>query len=105
MKDRIVKGSLILNLWLAAICFGSELVSRSEFEAEQQKNQAEFREISVSLAEIKNELVHLNQDLGELKELKRTVLDRMIDIVLAGSLAFSGSVAWRNRKNGKKPIA
>lgn len=102
MEGKIVKGILILNVLLAAFCFGSEPASRAEFEKEQQKNQAEFRGISITLAEIKNELVHMNQDLGELKELRRTVLDRMIDILLAGGLAYSGSIAWRNRRNGRK---
>jgi len=101
MKARLIKIG-VLTVLLNTAAGATELVSRTEFEKVQQNNRQEFRDISVSLAEIKNELSHINQDLGELKELRRTMLDRMIDIMLAGGLAFSGTVAWRNRKNGKK---
>jgi len=101
MKARLIKIG-VLTVLLITAAGATELVSRTEFEKVQQNNRQEFRDISVTLAEIKNELSHINQDLGELKELRRTMLDRMIDILLAGGLAFSGTVAWRNRKNGKK---
>ena len=101
MNRRLIKIGVLTALLITA-AGATELVPRSEFEKVQQSNQEEFRDISVTLAEIKNELSHINQDLGELKERRRTMLDRMIDIMLAGGLAFSGTVAWRNRKNGKK---
>lgn len=101
MSKAIFIGIMML-MFLTGSGVNSEPVSRIEFEKVQEGNQEEFKDISVTLAEIKNELSHINQDLGELKELRRTMLDRMIDILLAGGLAFSGTVAWRNRKNGKK---
>lgn len=103
--DNMTKKTIIFGLaWLAMISIGwtSELVSRSEFEKVNQANQQEFKNISVTLAEIKTELTHLNQDLAELKDLRRNLTDRLIDFALAGGLAFSGSLAWKNRKNGKR---
>ncbi|MCI0531018.1 MAG: hypothetical protein L0Y74_03600 [candidate division Zixibacteria bacterium] len=78
---------------------GDAPVSKAEFESQIEKHQGEFREIAVTLAEIRSELEHINQDLGELKELRRTVFHRVIDIGLAGGLAFSGAAAWRYRRN------
>lgn len=98
----VVKKTVAIMILLAGFALGSDLVSRIEFENQHQKNQAEFKSISVSLAEIKTELVHLNQDMAELKELRRSILDRLIDMFLAGGLAFSGSLAWRTRRNGKR---
>src|SRR3990172_8280380 len=93
MNRRLIKIGVLTALLITA-AGETELVSRSEFEKVQQSNQEEFRDISVTLAEIKNELSHINQDLGELKELRRTMLDRMIDIMLAGGGGFSGGVGW-----------
>ena len=102
MKVRLVIKIIFAGLVLCGLCLSSELVSRAEFERVNQANQQEFKNISVTLAEIKNELTHLNQDMMELKDLRRSMTDRLIDFALAGGLAFSGSLAWRNRKNGKK---
>lgn len=103
MINKIVKLGIV---WLAitSTAWASELVSRSEFEKVNQANQQEFKNISVTLAEIKTELTHLNQDLAELKDLRRNLTDRLVDFALAGGLAFSGSLAWRNRKNGSTSL-
>jgi hypothetical protein len=88
-------------LFLTSTVCGDAPVSKTEFESQTEKSAGEFREIAVTLAEIRSELEHINQDLGELKELRRTVFHRVIDIGLAGGLAFSGAAAWRYRRNGR----
>jgi hypothetical protein len=99
-RKMIVLG--VVGLAMMSAGWTSELVSRAEFEKVNSANQQEFKNISVTLAEIKTELTHLNQDLAELKDLRRNLTDRLIDFALAGGLAFSGSLAWKNRRNGRK---
>jgi len=85
--------------WLNA--WGSEFVKQEEFISFKEKNSQEFSQIAVSLAEIKNDMNHIQQDLTELKDLRRNLIDRMLDIILAGGLAFTGAKVLR-RKNDKK---
>ena len=84
-----------LNLW------ATEFMKKEEFLTFKEKNSEEFKQISISLAEIKNDMSHIKQDLTELKDLRRSIFDRMLDICLAGGLAFTGAKVLR-RKNDKR---
>ncbi len=97
---------MALIIWvLIAVSFcnlgATEFVKKDEFVTFKEKNLEEFKQVSISLAEIKNDLSHIQQDLSELKDLKRSIFDRMLDICLAGGLAFTGAKVLR-RKNDKK---
>ena len=97
---------MILSIWvLMVMSFGNlgaaEFVKQDEFVALKEKNSEEFKQISISLAEIKSDMGHIQQDLTELKDLRRSIFDRMLDIILAGGLAFTGAKIWR-RKNDKR---
>ncbi len=85
--------------WLSSQA--AEFVKKDELVVLKDKNSQEFKEIAVSLAEIKNDMSHIQQDLAELKDLRRSIFDRMLDIILAGGLAFTGAKVLR-RKNDKK---
>lgn len=85
--------------WLNA--WGTEYVKQDEFITLKEKNFEEFKQISIALTEIKNDMGHIQQDLTELKDLRRSIFDRMLDIILAGGLAFTGAKVLR-RKNDKK---
>ena len=98
-KLRIMAAAFLL--FLTSTVSGDAPVSKAEFESQIEKSQEEFREIAVTLAEIRKELEYIKQDLGEPKDLRRTVFHRVIDIGLAGGLAFSGAAAWRYRRNGR----
>ncbi len=94
-------------IWIfSGIAFGQsagDFVKKEELATFKEKNSEEFREISVSLAELKNDMSHIQQDLTELKDLRRSMFDRMIDIILAGGLAFTGAKVLR-RKNDRKNL-
>ncbi len=85
--------------WLSSQA--TEFVKKEEFVILKEQNSQEFKEIAVSLAEIKNDMSHIQQDLKELKDLRRSIFDRMLDIILAGGLAFTGAKVLR-RKNDKR---
>lgn len=103
-KNNFVRG-LILVMGICWITVpAAELVKKEEFVILKEKNSQEFKEIAVSLAEIKNDIGHIQQDLKELKDLRRSIFDRMLDIILAGGLAFTGAKVLRKR-NDKKNLA
>ncbi len=103
IKSNLVKCLILIIAigWLTSQA--TEFVKKDEFMALKEKNSEEFRQISVALAELKNDMSHIQQDLTELKDLRRSIFDRMLDIILAGGLAFTGAKVLR-RKNGKKNL-
>ena len=97
---------MILSIWVLLVIsccnlWSAEFVKQEEFVALKEKNTEEFKQISIALAEIKSDMGHIQQDLKELKDLRRSIFDRMLDIILAGGLAFTGAKVLR-RKNDKK---
>ena len=97
---------MVLSIWVMTVasCYGleaTEFVKQEEFISLKEKNSEEFKQISIALAEIKSDMNHIQQDLTELKDLRRSVFDRMLDIILAGGLAFTGARVLR-RKNDKR---
>ena len=97
---------MILGIWvfiLVACCKlgATEFVKQDEFITLKEKNFEELKQISIALAEIKSDMGHIQQDLTELKDLRRSIFDRMLDIILAGGLAFTGARVLR-RKNDKR---
>ena len=103
IKNNFIR-SLILVIGIGWISIqATEFVKKEELATFKEKNSEEFRQISVSLAELKNDMSHIQQDLTELKDLRRSIFDRMLDIILAGGLAFTGAKVLR-RKNDKKNL-
>jgi len=108
MKKISFYKSIIWSIWVLILvgCCNlgrTEYVKRDEFVTLKEKNSEEFKQISIALAEIKSDMSHIQQDLKELKDLRRSVFDRMLDIILAGSLAFTGAKVLR-RKNDKRNL-
>lgn len=106
MKKFKICKKIILSSWVLILvgCCNlgrTEYIKQDEFATFKEKNSEEFKHISIALAEIKSDMGHIQQDLKELKDLRRSIFDRMLDIILAGGLAFTGAKVLR-RKNDKK---
>lgn len=104
-KFKFCKKIILLSWVLLVVSYenlgATEFVKKEEFVTLKEKNSEEFRQISVGLAEIKNDMGYIQQDLTELKDLRRSIFDRMLDIILAGGLAFTSAKVLR-RKNDKR---
>jgi len=108
MKESKFFKQMILLIWVLIFVSSlnlraTEFVKKDELVAFKEKTLEEFKQTSVSLAEIKNDMSHIRQDLTELKDLRRSIFDRMLDIILAGGLAFTGAKVLR-RKNDKRNL-
>lgn len=106
-KFKFCKKIILLSWVLLVVSYenlgATEFVKKEEFVTLKEKNSEEFRQISVGLAEIKNDMGYIQQDLTELKDLRRSIFDRMLDIILAGGLAFTSAKVLR-RKNEKRNL-
>lgn len=99
MLKKLIILFLAALLFLATnLSFSGQFLTKQEFELQKEKDQLELKSLSIALAEIKKEIVFLQETVQEIKEQNRSLIDRLLDMLLSGGLAFSSALALRRKK-------